>query len=781
MLRRSLPGAVGLISAAVLLLGMSGLARADEKALILHATRGGESQWTEFLRKKINDTGLYPDGVDDQDIAYRDPSLGDLQNYKLVVVIASDFGINSGTGTGNALGSYMDMVPGAAVLLFYPYTWQTGLFGSPAITGTFANKHALTTQSATASTAAAKLGMTLGDDPLMSGVMPFTCGANCKRLTGQSPKPGATVAAFWDDGSLLAIHGKNRVDLNMWPVGDSIIAGSVSVEAERLITNSIVFLSSPLSSSPQSYTFPPTPLGLATAPQTITFTNSSKAPVEVSGIGIDGPNKGSFTFKALKTPPFTIDSGSSFTVNVSYQPKTQGMHSATLYASLTGFARAEVPVAGSSKGNLLLQGTPIDFGGIPSGTTAGPTMITISNVGAAPVNMDKPVIQEGGMMTTHYELVPFISDDHVTLVKGATYRFTLKFVPGMTGGEYPGVVTITSSDPSSPLTIPVRGLAGPPKLDVQYMSLLMPDVALKAAGLPVDVLLTNSGNSDLKVTDIVSSGPDFKVLNPPSMMAPIVIKARDNYIFQIVFSPQDKGLRTGKVTIKTNEPPPMGGTSDKVITLAGSGTSPAFQVNATSIDFGDVNLGKVPATKTLTLSNSGDGRLTVNSIEIVTGLTSGSFGFGTTDPVPFQILPGDSVDMTVTLTPRQAGALSAVLRIKTDAAMMGMVDVNLKANANGSVGGVSPKQVDFGDQKVKASAKKTVTITNTGNKPLTIQHSRVQNGMGMNAFAANLPKDGTAIAPPMMGMGGTLTFDVTFSPTVVGAATGSIVLDTDDP
>src|SRR5690348_16450870 len=92
-----------------------------QKARILHSTRGAESTWVDYVKKVINDTGLYPDGVDDSDVAYTDPPLMELLNYKLIVVIGSDFGLNSGQGTGDPLGDYMAMVPGASVLVFYPY------------------------------------------------------------------------------------------------------------------------------------------------------------------------------------------------------------------------------------------------------------------------------------------------------------------------------------------------------------------------------------------------------------------------------------------------------------------------------------------------------------------------------------------------------------------------------------------------------------------------------------------------------------------------------------
>ena len=88
------------------------------------------------MKQKIVATGLYT-AVDQIDAAFRDPTLAQLQDYKLVVVLSSDYGLSSADGVGNALGDYMAMVPGAAVLVFQPNTWQTGLLAHQRLVASF--------------------------------------------------------------------------------------------------------------------------------------------------------------------------------------------------------------------------------------------------------------------------------------------------------------------------------------------------------------------------------------------------------------------------------------------------------------------------------------------------------------------------------------------------------------------------------------------------------------------------------------------------------------------
>ncbi len=759
----------------LLLLGAAGAASA-QKAAIVTGTRSGEAAWWQYVKTKIVETGLYPGGVDQIDAAYTDPSATALLPYKLVVILSSDYGLSSSDGVGNALGDYLTMVPTGSVLMFQPYTFQTGLFADPAVGGTFLANYALTTQGNANLATATKRGTVTSGDPLIDGVTAFTCGTNCVRVTGQTVKPGASVVAYWQDGTILAVRGKRRVDLNMMPASDTVITGSWQAAGGDLITNAILYLSAPILQSPRRADFPMTGLGVTSKPTTITFRNISGATQELVGIGIDGTGRSQFQFKSTKNPtpaaPITLGVNATFTAQVWFKPQIKGNYQASLFVEVTGKPRIQAPLNGATLGDLYVSQSPIDFGGIASATTAGPVTIRLKNTGANTIDMDKPVIDD----TTHFVLTPAVPDPKVTLSPGATYSFDVKFDPGMMPGDYSTQITITSTDADSPLVIPVRALAGPPKTQLAYTSLLLPDVPTGAMGMPMDINITNTGNSDLNVLSITADKMDFVIPNAPMMGMPLVIAARDTRAFQLVFAPQQDGLRTGTLTVKTNEPPPMGmPTSDKLIALAGNGTKPKFHVNVTQLDFGNVEIGQPIPKKTFDLVNDGDGDLMVKEVAVVMGMSSESFTVSTADPTPFLLRAGTTAQATVTLVPKSAGMLTASLRVVTDLMTGGSAMVDLKASASGAVGQISPAQLNFGDQRVKQKVTKTVVLTNNGNKDLTILKSSLSPMMG-GVFATTLPPNGTKVAA-----GKTLTLSVDCIPAMVGAATGKIQLDTDDP
>ena len=52
---------------------------------------------------------------------------------------------------------------------------------------------------------------------------PYSTGLELHSGHRADAKPGATVVAYWQDGTILAVHGKRRVDLNMMPADDTVI------------------------------------------------------------------------------------------------------------------------------------------------------------------------------------------------------------------------------------------------------------------------------------------------------------------------------------------------------------------------------------------------------------------------------------------------------------------------------------------------------------------------------------------------------------------------------
>jgi hypothetical protein len=202
------------------------------------------------------------------------------------------------------------------------------------------------------------------------------------------------------------------------------------------------------------------------------------------------------------------------------------------------------------------------------------------------------------------------------------------------------------------------------------------------------------------------------------------------------------------------------GCADYSVQPAVTDVADSLSLSTTSLDFKSVVVGQT-GTQTLQITNSG--RKTVKLINI--GLSSSQFTIaGATTPLTIQ--PASTLSLTVSFAPTAAGAESATLSIVSKSSVSPQV-VSLAGTGEKAYASlvVSPSSINFGNETLKTVKSQTVTLQNDGDISLTIQSVAGAGG----AFAcSNLPA-GTSIAA-----GQQLTFQVTFDPTVAGAASATI-------
>ena len=191
-----------------------------------------------------------------------------------------------------------------------------------------------------------------------------------------------------------------------------------------------------------------------------------------------------------------------------------------------------------------------------------------------------------------------------------------------------------------------------------------------------------------------------------------------------------------------------------------SSSQPSLSLSTTSLNFNSVVIGQ-SATKTLQVSNTGTAALTIQSLS----LHSQQFSF-TGPSVPRTILPAQSVSYNITFAPTASGSLSAAVEIGTNAstspAAVSLAGVGEKALAALQV---TPASIGFGNHTLQTTSTQNVTLKNTGDISLTISGVTV-TGAG---FALSSLAPGVSLSPNQ-----SVTFQISFHPTVAGAASGTI-------
>jgi hypothetical protein len=276
------------------------------------------------------------------------------------------------------------------------------------------------------------------------------------------------------------------------------------------------------------------------------------------------------------------------------------------------------------------------------------------------------------------------------------------------------------------------------------------------------VSLKNSGQGVLQVRAVKTDHPGFVVVSSLTGIAagrpePLTLR----------FDPAEAGIQRATLTIETNDP----ATPVQTIALAGAGFNrpvPNVAVSPAQLDFGEMALGQAK-TAEVTISNSGNGPLTVTSLAFSAAVFSSASGRLT-------VAPGDQAKVTIQYRPTAVGRDTATVTIDSDDPSRPAVQVALAGS--GTAPPNSPRietsvtALDFGTVTVNQPKELPFSIRNTGTAPLTVTAVAISNPR----FAIELPSASFTIAA-----GVTQAFSVRFLPTAAGAQTGNLTITSNDP
>ncbi|MGA2073598.1 MAG: choice-of-anchor D domain-containing protein [Terriglobia bacterium] len=206
----------------------------------------------------------------------------------------------------------------------------------------------------------------------------------------------------------------------------------------------------------------------------------------------------------------------------------------------------------------------------------------------------------------------------------------------------------------------------------------------------------------------------------------------------------------------------------------GVSTAPAagFSLSSTSIDFANQRVGTTSAPQTATLTNGGDASLTLSSVE-VTGSDAGDFTL--TNNCGSSLTSSEQCTLSVTFKPSSMGSRTASI-VFADNAAGSPQTASLSGTGVVPAASLSTTGLSFGSQAVGlTSAAGTVTLTNTGNAPLSI-NGLVIAGANVDDFVEIADTCGVSVAA-----GSTCTIVVAFTPSVGGAHTATLSITDNAP
>jgi len=308
--------------------------------------------------------------------------------------------------------------------------------------------------------------------------------------------------------------------------------------------------------------------------------------------------------------------------------------------------------------------------------------------------------------------------------------------------------------------------ADPPSL--QFAST---NVGSISSDSPQSVTVVNQGNAPLSAAAPGLSVPaDFKLVpgsgTPSDCTATFSLASGQGCNLSIEFAPTTGGNPLTESLVITdnslNAGPP--GYPTQSILLSGVGLAPTVSLSATSLLFGSEEIGVASGSKSVTLTNTGDGTLAISSIA-VTGADASSFVFanscGTT------LAAGASCSIHGHFAPVASGAMTAAIVI-TDNATGSTQSIALSGTGAGPAVKLSATHLAFGVENVgTAGGSQSVTMTNTGSATLTISSITVTGADASSWVFANAC--GTSLAA-----GANCSIHGHFAPVTGGALTAQI-------
>jgi hypothetical protein len=265
----------------------------------------------------------------------------------------------------------------------------------------------------------------------------------------------------------------------------------------------------------------------------------------------------------------------------------------------------------------------------------------------------------------------------------------------------------------------------------------------------VDV--TNTSQASVTVSAVSVSGAEFSV---SGVNLPVSIGPGQTIPLSVIFSPAMVGWMNEQIIFTDSS-------SNTLLSLVGAGTGVVSQPltsNPPSVSFGSVAVGS-HASFPVVLSNSRSWNVTINSLQ-----TTGT-GFSVTGPaLPLVLAAGQSLTVNVSFAPQAAGLIGGSV-------FVGGPNITIPASGTGasSVAAgqltVSPNALNFGSIAVGSSTTQPSSISAIGSS-VTISSASNSNAQ----FAIS----GISL-PVTIPAGQTVGFDVIFSPTQSGTASGTLM------
>ena len=420
----------------------------------------------------------------------------------------------------------------------------------------------------------------------------------------------------------------------------------------------------------QGLTFTPQQVGTQSAIQSVSVTNSGTANLVITTASITGTNSVDFLKTGDNCAGTTLQPGASCSLGVRFAPTQAGNRTASLvFATNAGTGSQSISLVGTGvTATVHLSATSFQFGQQPVGVPSTGQMLQVTNTGNGTLVIQSVLL--GGVNATD-----FIKNGDTcagaTLAPGLGCTIGVIFRPNSIGNKTASLL-ISDNAPGAPREIILTGEGiqnVTPSVSLSANSLSFGTIQVGNVSGGQSLIVTNTGQAPLRITAVIMNGTnagDF--LKTGDTCGNAIIEPGNFCSIGIIFRPTAAGVRIASLILVDDA-----AGSPREITLTGTGLTGAVGLSTPSLDFGGWTIStpekSYPAssTQTLTVTNTGQGSLTLGSVA-VTGPNTADWLLLANTCVNATVAPGSNCQIGVAFKPTALGDRSATLTIANTAA-----------------------------------------------------------------------------------------------------------------
>ncbi|MEQ1472387.1 MAG: choice-of-anchor D domain-containing protein, partial [Candidatus Acidiferrum sp.] len=327
--------------------------------------------------------------------------------------------------------------------------------------------------------------------------------------------------------------------------------------------------------------FPNTPQGTASAPVTVTVTNTGNATLNITTVTITGTNAADFAAATNTCNGAALAANATCTVGVVFTPGAVGVRTATLQVAdnaagspqsvtLTGTGTTAGPVV------TITPSGPVVFPNTVQNVTSAPVALTITNSGNAPLTISAVAISG----TNPGDFAQTNTCTTGAIAPAAMCMISVTFTPTAVGLRQ-GTLQLTDNATGSPQLVALSG-TGTASANNPAVTIAPNPLALSATqgtvSAPGTITITNSGNASLHITSVVFGGANLADFVNPASSCTAAIAPNGNCTISVSFAPVTAASATVRTETITLTDDAAG--SPHVITVNGTVTASAFTVTS---------------------------------------------------------------------------------------------------------------------------------------------------------------------------------------------------------